>query len=483
MGNPQHLEWLLEGVEAWNARRKRDDFVPNFEGVDISTAFVVAGKLDEFGRAPLEGANLKASILSKAILDEADLEWADFEGATLIGAKLEGTNLQGAGFRLADLEAANLDDASLEGTDFEQANLKIASLSGARLDGAYLLNADLRGADLSGANLKIANLAGANIRTVFPRSWPSNSQTKNPDLSIVFEITQEQLDTMLGDTGVILPEGLVHPAHWPDPQPPEPELPDQEDPSDLGEKNGKLSLIDLAPPARQDLEDMQQDLREDVVRFRAAGGLHNVSVDLDSVVIRFAGIVDRAYGEMDQIRFGVQASALRKRFEGESDEIKQIDPAKHGALGAILMVAELLSSRLPKYQGFLAETQKDRAIVEDHAEEVGDALADAADALAADPEHFDGSLTERLQEYWTTKTTEAYLAGTTLLNDAAFVVFRAVRDFVRETGTESRKLAVKGLAKALVAGVGSVLAKLAGLIPAEFEWILPWLKYIPTIFG
>ncbi len=26
MANPQHLEWLKEGVEAWNRRREREDF-------------------------------------------------------------------------------------------------------------------------------------------------------------------------------------------------------------------------------------------------------------------------------------------------------------------------------------------------------------------------------------------------------------------------------------------------------------------------
>ncbi|WP_165828019.1 hypothetical protein [Rhodovulum sp. BSW8] len=35
MGNPEHLKWLLEGVEAWNARRQRDDFMPDLSGMDI----------------------------------------------------------------------------------------------------------------------------------------------------------------------------------------------------------------------------------------------------------------------------------------------------------------------------------------------------------------------------------------------------------------------------------------------------------------
>ena len=37
MANPQHIEWLLEGVAAWNKRLKRDEFYPDFEA-QISSA-------------------------------------------------------------------------------------------------------------------------------------------------------------------------------------------------------------------------------------------------------------------------------------------------------------------------------------------------------------------------------------------------------------------------------------------------------------
>ncbi|MBL3561817.1 hypothetical protein [Rhodovulum sulfidophilum] len=42
------------------------------------------------------------------------------------------------------------------------------------------------------------------------------------NLSQTRALTQAQLDTMEGDTGTILPDGLHHPAHWPDPEPPRP---------------------------------------------------------------------------------------------------------------------------------------------------------------------------------------------------------------------------------------------------------------------
>ena len=394
MGNPQHLDWLLEGVKAWNARRLREAFRPDFEQVDIRQAFSDAGKLDSGGLIPLRGA-------------------------------------------------------------------------------------DLGGADLWGADLR-----GAHLRTVYSGAGANDlSAPEYTNLSKAIDLKQEQLEDAHGDTGVILPEGLVHPKDWPDPVGAEPRLPGATEPEDIAEGNGKLRLVDLAPPHRDDLANIHEDLREDVVVLRGSGSLDNISRGFDTVFARFAKIVDREYDAMDQTRFGVQAGALRKRLEGQREEIGAIDAGKLGELDAILMAAELLAARLPEWQVFLAETQGERGAIEAEVEAVDDALEQASKVMEADPVHFDGSLSERLREYWDTKTTEAYLAGVGLLNDAAFVVFRAVRDFTRDTGTETRKIAVKGLATALVSGLGSVLAKLAGIIPAELEWVLPWLKYIPVVFG
>ena len=39
MANAEHVAWLLKGVERWNARRERMDFVPDFEGEDLYASF------------------------------------------------------------------------------------------------------------------------------------------------------------------------------------------------------------------------------------------------------------------------------------------------------------------------------------------------------------------------------------------------------------------------------------------------------------
>lgn len=599
MANQQHIAWLLEGVGSWNARREEDDFRPDFEGADL-------------GEADLRGADLR----------EANLEGADLTGANLRGADLWEANLREADLEGADLRVANVGGANLRGAD----------LRGANLEGADIWEADLRSTDLREANVGGADLKRSNVRTQVYSGTGTNdgSVPKYSDLSTTVSLTQKQLDTMDGDSGTILPEGLQRPAHWPelelkpkpdsdDPIKPDsptepgfspfvflsyatadrprvgvlrdillaeglevwwdqdidggdrwreeirikldaaacvvtlwteastasdavreeaaraqsagklvharldaaplpygfsetqyvdlaewdgsaehpamrrliqavraklglaPELPDRPEPQVVTETDGKLRLGETRLPNRSDLEVIHSDLREDVLTLNASGAFGNISKVFDTMFRRFVGICDTDYADLDQVRFGVHATALRKRFDSQRPEIAEIAPEKIGDLEAILLSAELLAARLPVWRDFLAETHDTRAAVEEKTDETDAALAGAAEAIEADPAHFDAPLAARLREYWETKTTEAYLAAIRLLNDTAFVVAREVQKFAKDTQTEARKLAVKGMAGALVGGLGSILGKLAGIVPAELDWLLPWLEYIPTL--
>jgi uncharacterized protein YjbI with pentapeptide repeats len=98
------------------------------------------------------------------------------------------------------------------------ANLKNADLRGADLRGADLQNADLRGADLQnadlrGADLQNADLRGANLGTS-PFLGALFGEAKGANLENVSNLTQEQLDTAIGDDRTVLPDGLTRPAHW-----------------------------------------------------------------------------------------------------------------------------------------------------------------------------------------------------------------------------------------------------------------------------
>ncbi len=157
MANPEHIEWLKQGVKAWNERRKTGDFRPDLGGADLG------------------GEVLLGAVLERAVLRRADLERADLREAVLLGA----------------------------------------DLGGAVLRGANLWGADLRAADLAGADLRGADLGGADVRSVLAAPGINNGGgAAKTDLSTAFGLSQDQLDSMIGDSGTLIPDHLKRPAHW-----------------------------------------------------------------------------------------------------------------------------------------------------------------------------------------------------------------------------------------------------------------------------
>ena len=116
MANPEHIAWLLEGVESWNERRNSYlpggfRFEPDFEGADLYLEFLKAERIDSHGRIPLAGADLSQAILAKADLVHADLTKANLNLADLSEATLWGANLTDTSLHFADLTGANLTTA------------------------------------------------------------------------------------------------------------------------------------------------------------------------------------------------------------------------------------------------------------------------------------------------------------------------------------------------------------------------------------
>ena len=146
MANPEHLEILKQGVDAWNAWRAKSGST----SPDLSTA-------------NLRGFDLNSALLSEVDLERANLESANLENADLAGATLLGAFCAGANLRGADLNEANLHGADLLGADLTGANLSWASLMATSLVGAKLGHTNLTGTGFSWPNLAKAELCGANL--------------------------------------------------------------------------------------------------------------------------------------------------------------------------------------------------------------------------------------------------------------------------------------------------------------------------------
>ena len=113
MANSEHITWLLEGVDAWNERRRKVPgqgytFAPDFEGAPLYRIFQDADKLDSRGKIPLAGAELVGANLAKANLIDADLSDANLTLAILTDSSLWRADLTNAKLDFADLTGANL---------------------------------------------------------------------------------------------------------------------------------------------------------------------------------------------------------------------------------------------------------------------------------------------------------------------------------------------------------------------------------------
>ncbi len=124
MANPEYLEILKQGFDAWNKwRAENPRIIPS--------------------------------------LQEADLHWANLSRANLSGADLEGKDLRGADLSWAKLIGANLNWVNLSGANLAGADLGTARLTGADLGGASLREAILQATDLSGAKLENSDFTSA----------------------------------------------------------------------------------------------------------------------------------------------------------------------------------------------------------------------------------------------------------------------------------------------------------------------------------
>ena len=134
MVNEEHIQWLLEGVDAWNAKRKSIDFKPDLSNVDVYQRFGDAGKLeptesyDPEGRIPLNNADFTdvdftGTILASANLANANLVRANLTGASLIDADLTNAKLASAILTDTDFASAHFSKTNLARTDLSHADL------------------------------------------------------------------------------------------------------------------------------------------------------------------------------------------------------------------------------------------------------------------------------------------------------------------------------------------------------------------------
>ena len=226
MANPEHVKWLLEGVDSWNQRRDREDFKPDLSDVDIYEEFQKARKLAADGSIQL----------SQIILNDANLSGSCFEA----NSDIIGANLTGANFSFANLQRVNLTNARLEGADFcsavlDEATLHKANLCGAEMHftqcnrtefyqanltntnfdhavlenalfiSAILVNTDFSSAKLTGVNLEWSRLWKANLFQISgSESKPFISESHGKHINCVADLIKECTEHKTNDSDDVL---------------------------------------------------------------------------------------------------------------------------------------------------------------------------------------------------------------------------------------------------------------------------------------
>ena len=160
MAKPQHIQWLCESVDSWNAKRLEAKstsdpafFWPDFTGADLS--YELQKSTHERRRGLwvkgffLDGINLNHGLFQDAELPHFSLRRANLKDANFERASLFDSDLRKAKLAGANLTGADLSHADLRGADFSRANLTRANLGETRLDGANLKSAILDGADFT----------------------------------------------------------------------------------------------------------------------------------------------------------------------------------------------------------------------------------------------------------------------------------------------------------------------------------------------
>jgi uncharacterized protein YjbI with pentapeptide repeats len=154
MANPEHLEQLGKGKEAWN--KWLEEYAGDRRTVDLSSANLSKQELENYN---FVGVNLKSANLRSAILTNANFLLADLSNADLSCAKIR----QGE-FNQAILENANFSNADLFRSSFIRAKLNRANLRW--IDGrqTFFAQADCMGTNFTSAMLEDAKIQESHLQ-------------------------------------------------------------------------------------------------------------------------------------------------------------------------------------------------------------------------------------------------------------------------------------------------------------------------------
>lgn len=148
-------------------------------------------------------------------LFDLQLNDAKAHGGWFLEANLSGSTIRSADFSAAHLRLANMPDAdatsaNLRGADLTGVDARYTSFQNADLENSNFQDSRLLSAVFTGANLRKAEFSMADLsRTIF-----NGAHVEGTNFADAINLSQRQVDTMLGDRTTRLPPRLLRPRSW-----------------------------------------------------------------------------------------------------------------------------------------------------------------------------------------------------------------------------------------------------------------------------
>jgi len=158
LSDEEHAEWLKEGVDCWNRRRKKVQFSPDLSGIRFFDFLP-----PDFRDAPKTSRFFERIDLSNADLRNSDLSDLNFVGAKFLGADMSNSNLSMSNFGNADfkdavLSGANAKRSLFNNSKFENSVLDGIELAGASMDGAIFIASQVPPSQIERVELQKASV-------------------------------------------------------------------------------------------------------------------------------------------------------------------------------------------------------------------------------------------------------------------------------------------------------------------------------------
>lgn len=188
MAESWHVEWLSEGVEKWNRRRRKVKFSPDLSGVKFFNLLPPDFRDSPKTSRYFEKIDLSDSNLAGADLSGLNFYKAKFANSDLSDADMSRSNFIEAKFKNADLSRATFFQSLFDKAIFENSNLQGVSFEGVGLDGALFV-----GSNVSGDQIAVAESHSAEVfssRQSYRRLQASVAKEKlarQPSESLLYE--------------------------------------------------------------------------------------------------------------------------------------------------------------------------------------------------------------------------------------------------------------------------------------------------------